>query len=78
MAAARLDSWLIEYCQRKRTHFVPTKTVQQFGPGGLREKTALESALRELEELGRAQLAQDGRRRIIAVNPALVIEGGKA
>jgi putative DNA primase/helicase len=76
--AARLDSWLIEYCMRERTHLVPTKKVQQFGPGGLREKAAIESAVRELEELGRARLAQDGRRRIIKVNPALVIEAGEA
>lgn len=76
--AARLDSWLIGYCRREQTHLVPTKKVQQFGPGGLREKAAIETAMRELEELGRARLAQDGRRRIIKVNPALVIEGGKA
>jgi putative DNA primase/helicase len=76
--AARLDSWLIEYCRRKRTNIVPTKKLQQFGPGGLREKTAIESAMRELEELNRARLARDGRRRIIEVNPALVIEGGEA
>jgi hypothetical protein len=34
--------------------------------------------MRELEELGRARLAQDGRRRIIKVNPALLIVGGTA
>lgn len=76
--AARLDAWLIDYCRRERTHLVPTKKVQQFGPGGLREKATIESAVRELEELGRARLAQDGRRRIIKVNPALVIEAGGA
>ena len=76
--AARLDSWLIDYCKREQTHLVTTKKVQQFGPGGLREKAAIETAMRELEELGRARLAQDGRRRIIKVNPALVIVGGKA
>ncbi len=76
--AARLDSWLIEYCKRERMHLVPTKKVQQFGPGGLREKAAIETAMRELEELERARLAQDGRRRIIKVNPALVIVGGTA
>lgn len=74
--AARLDSWLIEYCRRERTNTIPTKTVQQFGPGGLREKAAIDAAIRELEELGRARLAQDGRRRIIEVNPALLANGG--
>ena len=69
--AVRLDSWLVDYCRRERTHLVPIKKVQQFGPGGLREKAAIESAMRELEELSRARLVQDGRRRVIKVNPAL-------
>ncbi len=75
--AARLDGWLIEFCRREGSNIVPIKKVQQFGPGGLREKVAIESAMRELEDLSRARLAQDGRRRIIQMNPALVIERGK-
>lgn len=75
---ARLDKWLLDYCRRERTHFVPTKKVQQFGPGGLREKGAIDSAMRELEDLSRARLAQDGRRRTIQVNPALLSDGGEA
>ena len=74
--AARLDSWLIEYCQRERTHLVPIAKLQQGGPGGLRSKAAIETALRELEDANRARLVRDGKRRMIAVNPALVIEGG--
>ncbi len=74
--AARLDSWLIEYCQRERTRLVPIAKLQQGGPGGLRSKAAIETALRELEEAGRARLVRDGKRKMIAVNPALVIEGG--
>jgi len=74
--AARLDSWLIDYCRRERTHIVPMKKVQQFGPGGLREKSAIDYAMLELEEAGRARLVQDGRRRAIKVNPALIDGGG--
>ena len=73
--AARLDTWLVDYCRRERTHLVPTKKVQQFGPGGLREKAAIDSAMRELEELSRARLVQEGRRKIIKVNPALLSGG---
>ena len=73
--AGRLDSWLIEYCRRERTHTVPTRKVQQFGPGGLRERTVIDQAIRELEELGRVRLVREGRRKDILVNPAL-IEGG--
>jgi len=68
--AARLDSWLIEYCQRERTHLVPTREAQRLGP--VRDKEKLATALRELEELDRVRVAQEGRRKIIKVNPALV------
>jgi len=69
---ARLDSWLLDYCRREKTASVPSRAVQQFGPGGLRDKGAIEAAVRELDELGRARLAQDGRRKVIHVNPALL------
>lgn len=69
--AARLDSWLIEYCQRERTHLVPTREAQRLGP--IRDKEKLTTALRELEELDRVKLVQEGRRKTIKVNPALVV-----
>jgi putative DNA primase/helicase len=69
--AARLDSWLIEYCQRERTHLVPTREAQRLGP--IRDKEKLTAALRELEELDRVKVAQEGRRKTIKVNPALVV-----
>jgi putative DNA primase/helicase len=75
--AARLDSWLIECCRRERTHSVATMRVHQYGPEGLREKSAIDSALRELDELGRARLVKEGRHRRIEVNPALLV-GGEA
>jgi putative DNA primase/helicase len=68
--AARLDSWLIEYCQRDRTHLVPTREAQRLGP--IRDKEKLTAALRELEELDRVKVSQDGRRKTIKMNPALV------
>jgi putative DNA primase/helicase len=69
--AAKLDSWLIEYCQRERTHLVPTREAQRLGP--IRDKEKLTAALRELEELDRARVTQEGRRKTIKVNPALVV-----
>jgi putative DNA primase/helicase len=69
--AARLDSWLIEYCQRERTHLVPTREAQRLGP--IRDKEKLTTALRELEELDRVKVAQEGRRKTIKVNPTLVV-----
>jgi len=68
--ASRLDTWLIEYCRRKRTHLVPTREAQRLGP--IRDKEKLAAALRELEELDRVRVTQEERRKTIKVNPALV------
>lgn len=68
--AARMDGWLIEYCQRERTHLVPTREAQRLGP--VRDKEKLTAALRELKELDRVKVAQEGRRKTIKINPALV------
>lgn len=68
--AARLDSWLIEYCQRAQTPLVPTREAQRLGP--VRDKERLARALRELEELDRVRVSQEGRRKTIQVHPALV------
>jgi putative DNA primase/helicase len=72
--AGRLDSWLIEYCRRERTHLVPKNRARQHGP--VRDGKRLDEAVRELESLDRTRLVQVGKRRIIKVNPALVIERG--
>ena len=75
--AARLDSWLLDYCQREKTNIVPRRDVQRnVTPGHLRQKTALDFALDELMEADRVQLVQDGRRKEIHINPAL-LKGGK-
>ena len=68
--AARLDSWLIEYCRRERTHLVGKNVALQYGP--LRKKDSLDAAIRELAELDRLQVRKDGKRAILAINPALL------
>ena len=72
--AARLDSWLIEYCRREQTHLVRKNHTRQHGP--LRDGAALDAAIRELANLDRVRLVKDGKRLTIHVNPALVFEGG--
>lgn len=67
---ARLDGWLIEHCRREQTHLVSTREAQRLGP--IRDKEKLAAALRELEELDRVRVAQEGRRKTIKVNPALL------
>ena len=69
---ARLESWLLDYCRREKTDGVPTREVQRCGPGGLRDKTAFKEAVTELAELGRVRLVQDGKKRMVQINPALL------
>ncbi len=47
--AARLDSWLIEYCQREKALIVGKNHVRQFGP--LRDGAALDAASASLPTL---------------------------
>ena len=68
----RLEKWLIEYCKRKDTDKVPTRELQQYGPGGLRDKVTYTAAVQELAELGRARLVQDGKRRLIQIRRELL------
>lgn len=68
--AARLDSWLIEYCQRERVETVNKRYLRQHGP--VRDGARLDSAIMELAELDRLRLRKDGRRIDVAVNPALL------
>jgi len=67
--AVRLDTWLIEYCKRERTHDISTREAQRLGP--LRDKEPLAQALQELADLNRIRILRDGRRKTINVNPAL-------
>ncbi len=67
-----LDAWLLDYCREHKANTVPAQAVLQFGPGKLRIREARDRALDELAELGRARLVQTGRRKEIAVNPALL------
>ncbi len=71
--AERLDSWLLDYCYREKTNIIPRREVQRnVTPGHLRRKASLDVALAELVEPGRARLNQDGRRKEIHINPALL------
>ena len=69
---ARLEAWMLDYCRRENTDKVPTREVQRHGPGGLRDKAIINDAIKELAELGRARLVQDGKKKLIQINPALL------
>lgn len=69
----RLESWLIDWCRREGTDRVPTKAVQQFGPGGLRDKKVIDATVNELSDLGRARMVKDGKKRLIQIRPELLV-----
>ncbi|MBA3030863.1 MAG: DUF3987 domain-containing protein [Desulfobacteraceae bacterium] len=73
----RLDAFLLDYCRKNNTDKVPTSQPLQYGPVGLRKKSALEKAVGKLEGLERTKMIKDGKRKIIAVNPALLEEVSK-
>lgn len=68
---ARLEAWLIEYCRRQGITRVPTRTIQQYGPGKLRNRVPMLAATRELEKLHRLRLIDE---KAIEVNPQLFID----
>jgi putative DNA primase/helicase len=67
---AALDLWICDHCRREGVTTVSTRTVQQFGP--VRDREVLDKALAELTERGRVKLITEGKKRLIAVNPALL------
>ena len=50
---------------------MPTKRLYQYGPNCVRDNRDLRAALAILNERGRARSEEDGRRRAVAINPAL-------
>ncbi|MFO0246503.1 MAG: hypothetical protein ACK52I_16060, partial [Pseudomonadota bacterium] len=71
-AAIRLDAWLIAEARRSSDHRIPTSRVYQLGPSCVRDAKAMKTALALLAERGRARMEEDGKRRFVVVNPALV------
>jgi len=69
---SRLESWVVDLCKREKVDSVPTRQISQFGPGGLRDKAVFTEAVKELEELGRVRLIQDGKKKSVQINPALL------
>jgi putative DNA primase/helicase len=69
---ARLEAWMLDYCEREGIDRVPTRVIMQFGPSGIRDKESIGAAVNELRDLGRAQMLADGKRRSILINPTLL------
>ena len=74
-AAIRLDAWLRNEAIANDTDRVPTKRIYQYDPNCVRDSRDLRAALTILVERGRARMAEDGRRRCVSINPALLVDG---
>jgi len=73
-AAIRLDAWLRNEAIANDTDRVPTKRIYQYGPKCARDSRDLRAALAILAERGRARMEEDGRRRAVVINPALLVD----
>jgi putative DNA primase/helicase len=71
-AARRLDAWLVDFCRREGVREVERRTIQNRGPNPVRGRAGLDAALAELAEAGRIREVDDGRRKLVRVNPALL------
>lgn len=69
---SRLDAWLIEYCRRNGVIQILKNYVRQYGP--LRDKSTLDSALKELENLDRVRLITINKSIILQINPSLLVQ----
>ena len=73
--AARLDRWLVHYCRHKGVQVVSRRELQRnVTPVHLRKGTALDDALKALEEVHRVRRRTTDRRKDIQINPALLRE----
>jgi len=70
--AAKLDAWLLGYCQQNRVTELSKTTIMQSGPNCVRGKRTLDPALEGLEEAGRVRVVKEGRRILVKINPALL------
>jgi putative DNA primase/helicase len=70
--ATRLERFLIEWCRRHGRRSIPRREAQRQGP--VRDGSRLDAALAELVDVHRVRTMVDGKRILLAVNPALLTE----
>ncbi len=70
--AVLLDNWLIQHCQAHEVSEISTRTIKQFCPNTLRDKTILDDTLKHLMELNRVKIVKDGKKKQVHLNPKLL------
>ncbi|NND81299.1 MAG: DUF3987 domain-containing protein [Gammaproteobacteria bacterium] len=73
--AAKLDRWLVAYCDQRREAELPRRTIQQYvTPTNLRKGRTLDAALERLADANRLAIREDGRKSTVVINPHLLNE----
>ena len=67
-----LDNWLIQHCKEHEVSEISTRTIKQFCPNVLRDKTILEDTLKHLIDLNRVKIVKEGKKKLIHLNPKLL------
>jgi len=74
--AMRLSEWLAGRCARDGVSELSRRVIQNEGPNPVRTRIVLDAALAELVDAGHVRELEEGRRRLVLVNPALI--GGRS
>ena len=69
----KLSSWLVDKARGKNPPILNKSFVSQNAPNAIRGKK-LNSLLDDLESMGHVRLENDGRRRLVCINPKLINE----
>lgn len=75
-ATIRLDVCLRAEAQCTQASRVPTRRIFQYWPRTVRDIAMFEASMVLLTERGRPRLEGDGRKRNVAINPALLDDDG--
>jgi putative DNA primase/helicase len=70
--ATTLDRWLIDRALMEGVSEFSTRTILNGGPNVTRRREQFEEALKILAQHGRARLVENGRKRTVMINPALL------
>lgn len=73
--AAKLETWLIQYCKRDNVLCVPVAALMQTGPVSLRRKDVHDLAIRELAALNRLRFVTNAPKKLLELNPAIIKDG---
>ena len=69
----KLSSWLVDKARGKKPPILNKSFVSQNAPNALRGKK-LNGLLDDLESMGHIRLESDGRKRLVLINPKLIID----